>query len=362
MNKYFEIENPATVTPVGIELDLRVDVGGVEYRGIIDRLDRLDDGRFAIVDYKTGRSPRPDRSRSRLLGVQFYAFLCERTLGIRPSEVRLMYFGDQVVVVDAPTDQSLRGLHQRATAVWSAIEKACDSGDFRPNPSPLCRTCFYQDRCPPLVSRPPRSRCRWKSLPRLPASLTGVLGEDYIHRLDKAAEQLSDEVRQLPGADRVFYTASALGDFGLIWVVFALLRALAAAGTTRRPRSGHRRDRRRVVSRQRGDEVLLPPAAAAERGRPPLAAAPAALRPASPRVMRPRPFAGRCSSPRDDPLAPLYFGAAAIVAASRVYVSIHHASDVVGGVVVGSLSASSASGSSRSIDRARSLSVLTGAH
>lgn len=148
VSRYFEIENPASVTPVGIELDLRVHVEGVEYRGIIDRLDRLDDGRFVIVDYKSGRSPRADRSRSRLLGVQFYAFLCERVLGIRPSEVRLMYFSDQVVVVDAPTDQSLRGLHQRATAVWSAISRACDSGDFRPNPSPLCKTCFHQDRCP----------------------------------------------------------------------------------------------------------------------------------------------------------------------------------------------------------------------
>lgn len=152
VERYFELENPTTVTPVGIELDLRVDVAGVEYRGIIDRLDRLDDGRFVIVDYKTGRSPRADRSRSRLLGVQFYAFLCERLLGIRPSEVRLMYFSDQVVVVDSPTDQSLRGLHQRASAVWTAIERACDTGDFRPNPSPLCKTCFYQDRCPAFAT------------------------------------------------------------------------------------------------------------------------------------------------------------------------------------------------------------------
>jgi undecaprenyl-diphosphatase len=37
----------------------------------------------------------------------------------------------------------------------------------------------------------------------------------------------------------------------------------------------------------------------------------------------------------NDNLAPLYFGAAAIIAASRVYVKIHHASDVIGGVVVG---------------------------
>jgi len=146
--KYFALEDPTTVTPVGLELDLRVNVDGIEYRGIIDRLDRMNDGRFAIVDYKTGRSPRADRSRSRMLGVNFYAFLCERLLGVRPSEVRLMYLGDQVVVVESPTDQSLRGLHLRASAVWGAIERACDSGDFRPSPSPLCKSCSYQDMCP----------------------------------------------------------------------------------------------------------------------------------------------------------------------------------------------------------------------
>jgi putative RecB family exonuclease len=59
-----------------------------------------------------------------------------------------MYLGDQVVVVESPTDQSLRGLHLRANAVWGAIERACDSGDFRPSPSPLCKSCFYQDMCP----------------------------------------------------------------------------------------------------------------------------------------------------------------------------------------------------------------------
>jgi undecaprenyl-diphosphatase len=36
-----------------------------------------------------------------------------------------------------------------------------------------------------------------------------------------------------------------------------------------------------------------------------------------------------------DPLAPLYFATAAVIAGSRLYVRIHHASDVVGGVVVG---------------------------
>jgi undecaprenyl-diphosphatase len=36
-----------------------------------------------------------------------------------------------------------------------------------------------------------------------------------------------------------------------------------------------------------------------------------------------------------DPLWPIYFAIAAVVAASRCYVRIHHASDVLGGIAVG---------------------------
>jgi undecaprenyl-diphosphatase len=39
----------------------------------------------------------------------------------------------------------------------------------------------------------------------------------------------------------------------------------------------------------------------------------------------------------DDPLKPLYYAIGAVVATSRVYVKIHHASDVVGGAATGIL-------------------------
>lgn len=38
---------------------------------------------------------------------------------------------------------------------------------------------------------------------------------------------------------------------------------------------------------------------------------------------------------QDDPLRPVYFGLAAVVATSRIYVKIHHASDVVAGAATG---------------------------
>ncbi|HEX4822257.1 MAG TPA: phosphatase PAP2 family protein, partial [Acidimicrobiales bacterium] len=37
----------------------------------------------------------------------------------------------------------------------------------------------------------------------------------------------------------------------------------------------------------------------------------------------------------DNPMAPVYYAAAAVVASSRVYVKIHHASDVLAGAATG---------------------------
>ncbi|HET9091824.1 MAG TPA: PD-(D/E)XK nuclease family protein [Acidimicrobiales bacterium] len=158
LDRYFEIEDPNSVRPAGLELDLSVEVGGVVLRGIIDRLDVLPDGRFAVVDYKTGRAPRAEQARSRLSGVQLYALLCEEVLGSRPAAVRLIYLRDRVVISAEPSDMSMRGVLQRAGAVWRAIERACEQADFRPSPSPLCSWCGFRQYCPAVGGDPDRPR------------------------------------------------------------------------------------------------------------------------------------------------------------------------------------------------------------
>ncbi|MGH9304151.1 MAG: RecB family exonuclease [Acidimicrobiales bacterium] len=148
IGRYFEIEDPNGVDAAGVELDLRAELDGLTLRGIIDRLDRSPGGGLAVVDYKTGRAPRPEQSRSRLSSLQLYAYLCEKVLGERPRSVRLLYLRDRVVVSADTTDQSLWGVNQRARAVWTAIERACQEDDFRPHPSPLCKWCSFTALCP----------------------------------------------------------------------------------------------------------------------------------------------------------------------------------------------------------------------
>lgn len=158
VSSYFAVEDPASVHPIGIELDLRVELDGVELRGIIDRLDRLDGGELVVVDYKTGRAPRPEHARARMVGVHFYALLCEQVLGRLPSEVRLVYLRDPLVVAESPSAQTVRGIRQRATAVWQAISRACDRDDFRPSPSRLCQSCAFRPCCPAFGGDPTRAR------------------------------------------------------------------------------------------------------------------------------------------------------------------------------------------------------------
>ncbi|MHB1782756.1 MAG: RecB family exonuclease [Acidimicrobiales bacterium] len=158
VERYFAVEDPRTVHAIGVELDLRVAVDGIEMRGIIDRLDYLPGGDLVVVDYKTGRAPRPEHARSRMVGVQFYALLCEQILGRLPREVRLVYLREPLVVVESPTSQTMRGIRQRAVAVWRAIERSCERDDFRPSPSPLCKSCSFQRYCPAFGGNPDEAR------------------------------------------------------------------------------------------------------------------------------------------------------------------------------------------------------------
>jgi putative RecB family exonuclease len=154
VRRYFELEDPDGVNAVGLELQVSTNIDGVTVRGIIDRLDELEDGSLVVVDYKTGRAPRNEQAKSRLSGVQMYALMCEAEGRGRPAVVRLLYLRDRIVISAAPTDQAMRGIRQRALGVWSAIERACREDDFRPNPSGLCRFCAFQAYCPSFGGDP----------------------------------------------------------------------------------------------------------------------------------------------------------------------------------------------------------------
>jgi putative RecB family exonuclease len=148
VRNYFELEDPNAVRVIGTELMLSVQIGALSLRGIIDRLEVDGNGGLVITDYKTGRAPAPAYEQSRFGGLHFYAYLCEKVVGIRPVRVQLLHLREPLAISTIPSEQSVRGLWQRASAVWEAVERACERDDFRPNPGPLCNFCAFHAYCP----------------------------------------------------------------------------------------------------------------------------------------------------------------------------------------------------------------------
>lgn len=155
VDRYFTLEDPQSITPIGLELFLTAQLGSLTVRGIIDRLELDQDGELVVTDYKTGRAPSPAEEQSRLGGVHFYSLLCERVLGRIPSRVQLIYLGDQPqVITTVPSEQSTRGVARKLDAIWSAVERACDKEDFRPRRSTLCNWCNFKAFCPAFGGDP----------------------------------------------------------------------------------------------------------------------------------------------------------------------------------------------------------------
>ena len=160
MDTYLTLEDPKAVAPIGLELRLEAQVGGLLMLGIIDRLEEDEDGQLVVTDYKTGRAPSIHYEQHRLGGVHFYAFLCEQALGRRPAVIRLMYLRDATIIEARPTERSARFLPKRTEAVWRAISRACETGEFKPRPSRLCPSCAFQDWCPAFGGDPDRAALR----------------------------------------------------------------------------------------------------------------------------------------------------------------------------------------------------------
>jgi len=155
-----------------------------------------------------------------------------------------------------------------------------------------------------------------------------------VRTVDEGVEGVLDHWRGHPVADRIFYGASALGDHSLIWLILGALRGL---------RSEHDWSAAMRLGVGMGLEsavVNLGIKSLFGRTRP----VPETDRPLPLRQPKTSSFpsghataalVGAALLAEDDPLWPFYYAVAAVVATSRVYVRIHHASDVLAGVVVG---------------------------
>jgi len=156
LEAYFRLEDPTALEPA--ERELRVETtldDGLVLRGFVDRLDRNAAGDTRVVDYKTGKAPGEGYEQKALFQMRFYALVLWRATGVVPRLLQLLYLGDEQVLRYSPDEAELLATERKVKALWAAIQRAHETGDWRPSPSRLCDWCDHQSRCPSFGGTPP---------------------------------------------------------------------------------------------------------------------------------------------------------------------------------------------------------------
>jgi putative RecB family exonuclease len=145
---YFAVEDPRAIDPVERELDMLEDLEGITIRGILDRIDREEDGRLVITDYKSGKAPPEQYSLPAFFALKIYALLIRQIMNETPKELRLLYLNGPTLYRLEIDDRQLDAMDSQLRALWAAIERAMSTGKFPTRPGKLCSWCSFQDICP----------------------------------------------------------------------------------------------------------------------------------------------------------------------------------------------------------------------
>ncbi|MEZ0054236.1 putative RecB family exonuclease [Mycobacterium sp. MAA66] len=159
LSGYYRLEDPTRFDPQSCEQRVEVELAdGTLLRGFVDRIDVAPTGELRVVDYKTGKAPPAARALAEfkaMFQMKFYAVALLRLRGVVPARLRLLYLADGQVLDYAPELDELERFEKTLMAIWTAIQNAGQTGDFRPNPSRLCSWCTHQQLCPAFGGTPP---------------------------------------------------------------------------------------------------------------------------------------------------------------------------------------------------------------
>lgn len=145
---YWERERLSESEPVWLERKFDFKVGDHHVRGRVDRVDRLPDGDYELIDYKTGER-KSEEDLDSDLQLALYRMAAREAWNIEAAYASYDYVLDAEKVA-APTKPDDA---ERVERTVVTVGEGVLSQDFEPRPSPsVCSWCDYRLICPAAES------------------------------------------------------------------------------------------------------------------------------------------------------------------------------------------------------------------
>jgi len=144
LTRYWERHVHSDSIPVWLERAFNFEIGSHQLRGRIDRVDRLADGGYELIDYKTG-TPNAASELAGDLQLALYRVGARESWQIEADAGSYWYVleDEKVPVPSAPDDR------ERVERTVLEVAEGIQAQDFEPRPSyEICSWCDYRLICP----------------------------------------------------------------------------------------------------------------------------------------------------------------------------------------------------------------------
>jgi DNA helicase II / ATP-dependent DNA helicase PcrA len=144
LERYWERWRADPAEPVWFERQFSFRLGPHMLRGRVDRVDRLPDGQYELIDYKTGRPKTPAQLRDDVQ-LAVYALAAREAWDLEASQQSYLYVLDDEKVPLPPSAVDREWVSDTVLAVGEGIL----AQGFEPTPSyAACSMCDYRIVCP----------------------------------------------------------------------------------------------------------------------------------------------------------------------------------------------------------------------
>jgi DNA helicase-2/ATP-dependent DNA helicase PcrA len=144
LDLYWERSRDDEGEPVWFERSFSFKLGDHVLRGRVDRVDRLPDGTYELIDYKTGKA-RTEKQLREDVQLSLYQMAAHESWGVETSAQGYLYVmtGEKVPVEHSPEQLD------RVRATVAEIGEGIMRQDFQPTPTQeICSYCDYRIICP----------------------------------------------------------------------------------------------------------------------------------------------------------------------------------------------------------------------
>lgn len=144
LTQFYHDNLPSFAVPVAVEKRFYLDFDGVTLSGVIDRIDRLENGDLEIIDYKTNGKLPPKTKINTDLQLPIYHMAAEKLYGVAPKKLTLYFLVPNKKVTAQKTKTDIA----RAQAAIHKVAEGIAGEQFAPLKNPLCPWCDFIEICP----------------------------------------------------------------------------------------------------------------------------------------------------------------------------------------------------------------------